>query len=155
MPRKFNRVLSWVFLVALFVACRAPASKLPANVVLSFGVSHMGTSSGFVVNRDGSATSSSHGPDGLLETQGQVNPDELAHLERVFDEHDCCSFVSSGATRVPDEARPSFSVRLGAHDCRVTLNDNEFHDDDDAKACLAAVEALGRKLRERSQPPPG
>jgi len=143
------RWLAAVALLSTLVACGgAPKSKLPRNNVLRFGVSHMGGSVSFVVRNDGTAVyETSRGPEGDLRVDSKVSKAEMQKLAETLTQHDCCSLTSSRTSGVADEARPGFSVRLGELDCEVSLWDGEFRDDEDAKACLAAVEGLGTKLR--------
>ncbi len=145
---------SLLFASILF-ACRAPASELPENEVLRFGVGHMGGFTGFVVQADGTAEyTEAGGRNGSVKVRGRVTPDELAKLEATLRANDFCSLVSHRATGVPDEARPSTSVRLGQLDCAVQMWDGEFRDDAQAKAALAAVEGLARVVRERGDADP-
>lgn len=134
--------------------CRAPASKLPEAEVLRFGVSHMGGSTSFVIRADRTATyQQSGGRNGTVKLEATVTEEELGALAQLLEEKGFCSLVSSRSTGVPDEARPGVDIRLGNLDCSVTMWDNEFRDDEDAKAALAAIEELGATLRERGNPP--
>jgi hypothetical protein len=148
-----------MFLVAALAAgCRAPASELPQGVVLRYGVSHFQGSVHFTVRADGSAEYQSSGaPDEPqpVERIAKVSAEELQALAKVLREKNLCSLTSSRSTGVPDEARPSISVRLEDLDCKVRMWDNEYRDDPDAQACLRAVESLGSAIRERGTPVAG
>jgi hypothetical protein len=140
-------------LVLLLAGCRAPASQLPADVVLRFGVGHMGGSTAFVVKSDGTAEYTEEGgPNGKLKVTAKATPEELQKLAALLEENDFCSLVSMRSTGVPDEAHPSASVRMHGIDCKVSMWDGEFRDDEEAKRSLAAIEGLGSKLRDRGTP---
>lgn len=134
------------------VACRAPKSDLAPREVLRFGVSHFQGSVHFVVYEDGHATYEQSGgrrPEKKVETT--VTKEELAALAKTLREHDLCGKRGSSRKAVPDEARPSVAVRLEGLDCRVTMLDNDWRDDEHAQAALAAIESFGRTLGERGQ----
>ena len=106
----------------------------------------------FVVYEDGHATYEQSGggkPDKKVETT--VTKDELAALAKTLREHDLCGKSGSSRKAVPDEARPSVAVRLEGLDCRVAMLDNDWREDEHAKAALAAVEAFGRSLAAREK----
>ncbi|NUO49641.1 MAG: hypothetical protein HOV80_12360, partial [Polyangiaceae bacterium] len=122
----------WAAGAFLLIGCRAPESKLPATDVLRFGVGHMGGSTFFVVHSDGTAEySSSGGPQGSVKVTGKVPPEELEQLAALLQENDFCSNVSTRSTGVPDEAFPSASVRMHGIDCKVSMWDGEFRDDEE------------------------
>jgi hypothetical protein len=113
----------------------------------------MGGSTFFVVHSDGTAEySSSGGPQGSVKVTGKVPPEELEQLAALLEENDFCSNVSTRSSGVPDEAHPSASVRMHGIDCKVSMWDGEFRDDEEAKRSLAAIEALGSRLRDRGTP---
>ena len=119
---------------------------------LRYGVSHMGSSTTFEIRADGTATyASTGGPAGKRDVRANATPEEVDALVRVLREHRFCSLRSGRSTGVPDEARPVVSVRVGDVDCVVKLWDGEWRDDEHARACLAAVEALGRTLAKRGE----
>lgn len=142
-----------VLLLALVIlGCRAPKSDLQPPEVLRFGVGHMSGSYHFVVFEDGHASYEERGggrPEKKVETT--VTKEELAALAKTLRDHDLCGKRGSSRKAVPDEARPSVAVRLEGLDCRVTMLDGEWRDDEHAKAALAAIEAFGRSIGERGQ----
>lgn len=137
----------------LVAGCRAPASKLPADEVLRFGVGHRGGSTWFVVRSDGTAEYAEEGgPKPQIKVTAKVTPAELEQLAAFLQENDFCSNVSTRSSGVPDEAHPSASVRMHGIDCKVSMWDGEFRDDEAAGRALAAIEAFGAKLRDRGTP---
>lgn len=136
----------------LAMSCRAPASKLPDTQLLRFGVGHRDGSTSFVVHSDLTAEYSEQGgPGGPIAVKGSVTRKELDDLAALLEQHGFCSLVSSRSSGVPDEARPSASVRMAGLDCVVQMWDNEFSDDPAAKASLSAIEALGSAIRARGK----
>jgi hypothetical protein len=144
--------LSFVSFALALLACRAPKSDLSPPEVLRFGVSHMSGSYRFVVYEDGHATYEENGgerPEKKVETR--VTKEELAALAKTLREHDLCGKRGSSRKAVPDEARPGVAIRLEELDCRVTMLDGDWRDDDHAKAALAALESFGRSIGERGK----
>lgn len=136
----------------LLVACRAPKSDLTPPEILRFGVGHMSGSYSFVVYEDGHATYEESGggrPDKKVEAT--VTKEELAALAKALREHDLCGKRGSSRRAVPDEARPSVAVRMEGLDCRVTMLDNDWREDEHAKEALAAIESFGRSLGARGK----
>ena len=134
-------------------SCGAPPSGLPNGVTLRYGVSHMGGSIAFEVKDDGAAEyTATAGPTGNKHVRATATKEEIASLASVLRANRFCSLSSSRSKGVPDEARPSVRVRLQGLDCAVTLWDGEWHDDPAARACLSAVEDLGRALEQRGTP---
>lgn len=148
---RMNRWHAISTLLAGAAACQAPPSELPADTALSFGVSHMGTFVGFTVKRDGRASYEEDSRGQIATWRATLDAEELRALAATLREHDLCSLTSSRRTGVPDEARPTIDVQLDGLDCRVTLWDNEWSDDEDAAACLRAVEALGQSIKARGE----
>lgn len=112
----------------------------------------MGASTRFTIGADGTAEYVEEGgPGGALRVQGTVTPEEIETLAALLKDRGFCSLVSTLRKGVPDEARPSVSVRMGGLDCTVQMWDGEFRDDEDAQVSLAAVEALGSAIRARGE----
>lgn len=150
--RCVHRLPVVVAALLLFTACGARASRLPHTQLLTFGVSHREGSTHFVIRTDRTAEYVSHGgPGGARKVQGIVTREELEKLAALLDDKGFCSLVSTRSKGVPDEARPSVSVRMSGLDCEVQMWDNEFSDDAEAKAALAAIEALGAAVRDRGK----
>jgi hypothetical protein len=136
----------------LALGCGAPPSELPDGEALRYGVSHMSGDVSFVVRADGSADYRREGGgEAAIAVSAKVSQKELAALVEVLRARDFCNLSSSRDTGVPDEARPTIAVHLEDLDCKVVLWDGEFRDDDDARVCLAAVEALGATVRKRGR----
>lgn len=137
-------------LLALLAACGAPPSNLPSGVVLQYGVSHMGNTTSFEVKAGGAAEyTSTGGPGGKKHVRATATEAEVGALADVLRKNRFCSLTSGRSTGVLDEARPSIRVRLAEIDCSVTLWDNEWYENQKARACLHAVEAFGRTLADR------
>ena len=131
---------------------RAPRSRLSAGSVLVYGVGHRDGSVSFIVSSDGTARyQERNSAAGEKQVSAAVTPDELKALAVVLRRNRFCSLESKRLEGVPDEARPSISVRIEEIDCEVELWDNEFHDDPQALACLRAVEALARTVEQRAE----
>lgn len=119
-------------------------------MTLQYGVSHMSGSVTFEVRADGTASyQTSGGREGKKALRATVTPAEMTALADVLRKHRFCSLTSGRSQGVPDEARPSVRARIEDIDCRVQLWDEEWRDDANAKACLDAVEAVGRALAGR------
>jgi hypothetical protein len=136
--------------LVFLAACGAPPSNLPPGVVLQYGVSHMGNTTSFEVKAGGAAEyTSTGGPGGKKHVRATVTEAEVGALAEVLRKNRFCSLTSGRSTGVPDEARPSIRARLADLDCTVTLWDNEWYENQKARACLHAVEAFGRTLADR------
>lgn len=135
----------------LLVACHAPPSGLKPGVVLQYGVGHMSESVSFEVKADGDVTFDQTGAL-VRHVRAKASPAEIAALDRTLREHGFCSLRSHRSVGVPDEARPSIRVHLEDLDCTVQLWDGEWRDDEDAHACLQAVETFGSTLADRGVP---
>lgn len=137
-------------LLVFLAACGAPPSKLPDGVVLRYGVSHLGGSTSFEVKSGGATEyTSTGGPAGDKHVRATATEAEVGALGDVLRKNRFCSLTSGRSTGVPDEARPSIRARIAEIDCAVTLWDNEWYENEKARACLHAVEAFGRAIVER------
>lgn len=125
-------------LLLFLAACGAPPSNLPPGVVLQYGVSHMGNTTSFEVKAGGAAEyTSTGGPGGKKHVRATATEAEVNALTDVLRKNRFCSLTSGRSKGVPDL------------DCTVTLWDNEWYENEKARACLHAVEAFGRTLAER------
>jgi hypothetical protein len=116
--------------------------------VLTYSVWHMGVSTRFVVQRDGTAEYVREGGGAPpIDARGVVDPAALDALARALEANGFCSLVSRRRAGIPDESRPRVSVRLAGLDCEVVMWDNEFREDPKAEASLAAIESLGATIR--------
>jgi hypothetical protein len=136
------------------VGCGAPPSRLAHPEVFRFGVSHMSGNRSLVIRADGAATLDERfGARPRLVGTVMLEPAELDELARVLRERGLCALSSSSRHGIPDEAAPVVRVRLGSLDCQVRRWDGDWQDDADARAALAAVEALASRVSARLSPP--
>lgn len=129
-------------------ACASAPSGLSDDLVVFYGVGHRDGESSLDVHADGRVIARVQILDAIAERRMRLEPTDLHALRRTLVEHRCCSLRSRRRDGVPDEARPSLSIRWAGDDCRVQMWDREWSDDPHAKACLGAVEDLHRRAMQ-------
>lgn len=107
----------------------------------------------FVANADGGLRYRLEPAGGKPKTAGSatVRPQELKTLARKLAELDCCD-LESGRSGIPDEGKPSLTIRLSASNCTVSLWDGEWRKVPAAKACLEAIKPLMVKAAGKPAP---
>lgn len=141
-------------LCCLLVGCSTPA-KAPSSfedaAVVRFHVEHFAGSYRFAVFPDGRAIyetlPSREERGGTFDAS--ATPAELHYVAKVLRENGFCALTSQRDVGVPDEAHPGITVSLEGLQCSVSLWDEEWRGEPKAKACLDAVEDLGRALKGR------
>lgn len=132
----------------LMAGCGPPAAPEEASTMTQGVVVRWAVSQGLwgeedlTVFADGSAHYRfERATGGARSRETSVSPAELAAIERGLIEHDFCG-LASARLGIPDEGRPTLSVRLGAVRCSVTLWDGEWRDEERAAAVMAILGPL-------------
>ncbi len=125
--------MRFALLLAL-AACRSPASREepPTFVILPNGDARE------TITRPGV-------PDQVK--RGTISPAELRALRDSLAAAGCCSLASQRQVGVPDEGHTNLNVGFMGLVCRVSLWDNEWHQQATAAACAKLLDPLRRRLR--------
>lgn len=146
----------WLFPIALLVcglvACR-PVGEPKGAQIIGASVSHFEGSYELAVWENGHArhtSSGGHGIKGDAKTVAtRLDGDDIEALVKILRERKFCALKAADRPGVPDEARPRIEVHYGGLDCTISMWDGQWHETEDARESLEAVEALAKRVKDR------
>ena len=135
----------------LALGCSSPPpSKLPRSNLLRYSESGMASGASFVIRQNGTVVYESTVGERTVRVDAKVTQDELDELSTALHTNACCSVASETKRAKPDEARPSYSVRMGDLDCEIVLSASDVAASPEAQACTKVLHAFGEKVASKS-----
>lgn len=133
-------------------ACRPVGSPKGAQII-GVRIDHFEGSYQLAVWENGHArytSSSGHGSKDDAKTVAvRLDGDDLDSLAKILRTRKFCALRADDRPGVADEARPRIEIHYGGLDCTVEMWDRQWHEREDARESLEAVEALAKRVKDR------
>lgn len=134
------------------IACR-PAGSPKGAQIIGARVHHFEGSYELAVWENGHARHTSSRGHGMKEDATTVavrlDGDDLDSLATILRQRKFCELRAADRPGVPDEARPRIEVHYAGLDCAIEMWDGQWHETENARESLEAVEALAKRVKDR------
>ena len=81
----------------------------------------------------------------------RLDGDDLDSLAKILRQRKFCELKAQERDGVPDEARPRVEIHYGGLDGTIEMWDGQWHDTENARESLEAVEALAKRVKDRGR----
>ena len=133
-------------------ACR-PAGSPKGTQIIGVRIDHFEGSYQLAVWENGHARhteSRGHGlKDDAKTVATRLDGDDLDSLAKILRQRKFCELKAADRPGVPDEARPRIEVHYSGLDCTIEMWDGQWHETENARESLEAVEAVAKRVKER------
>ena len=146
-----------IVLLLLFVSSFAclPAGSPKGAQIIGVRIDHFEGSYQLAVWENGHARrtdSRGHGlKDDAKTVAMRLDGDDLDSLAKILRQRKFCELKAQERDGVPDEARPRVEIHYGGLDCTIEMWDGQWHDTENARESLEAVEALAKRVKDRGR----
>ena len=144
----------WLLGFVCLIACR-PVGEPKGAQIIGVRIHHFEGSYELAVWENGHARhSSSRGPgmkEGVTTVAMRLDGDDIDSLAKILRQRKFCELKAAPRDGVPDEARPRIEIHYGGLDCAVEMWDGQWHETENARESLEAVEALAKRVKDRAR----
>lgn len=144
----------WLLGFVCLLGCR-PVGEPKGAQIIGVRIHHFEGSYELAVWENGHARhASSRGPgmkEGVTTVATRLDGDDVDSLAKILRQRKFCELKGAQRDGVPDEARPRIEVHYGGLDCAVEMWDGQWHESENARESLEAVEALAKRVKDRGK----
>jgi hypothetical protein len=141
-----------LLLIGGLMSCR-PAGSPKGAQIIGVRIDHFEGSYHLAVWENGHArhtASHGHGLKNDAKTVAtRLDGDDLDSLAKILRQRNFCELKAAPRDGVPDEARPRIEIHYGGLDCAIEMWDGQWHENENARESLEAVEALAKRVKDR------